>query len=257
MNTFPIEGDKIPEGYSGWLLFLDEMNSAPLAVQSAAYKLVLDRMVGQHNLHPNVAIVAAGNKEDDGAITNTISTALQSRMAWLELVVDTEEWLDWAYGRSIHHRITDFVKFKPSALYTFSPDHTDKTYASPRTWEFATRLMEYEGEDDFLPLMAGTLSEGVAREFVVFCRIYDSLPKLVDIEASPETVNVPDEPSILFALTGSIANSVKPESFNTIVKYIQRMPEEFQVITMREIVQRNKAMLSHEGMRKWMVILPM
>ena len=36
MDTFPIEGDAIPEGYDGWLLFLDEMNSASLAVQSAA-----------------------------------------------------------------------------------------------------------------------------------------------------------------------------------------------------------------------------
>lgn len=36
METFPIEGDEIPKGYNGWLLFLDEFNSAPLAVQAAA-----------------------------------------------------------------------------------------------------------------------------------------------------------------------------------------------------------------------------
>lgn len=36
METFPIEGDKIPEGYVGWLLFLDEFNAASPAVQAAA-----------------------------------------------------------------------------------------------------------------------------------------------------------------------------------------------------------------------------
>lgn len=36
METFPIEGDPIPEGYQGWLLFLDEFTSAPRAVQAAA-----------------------------------------------------------------------------------------------------------------------------------------------------------------------------------------------------------------------------
>lgn len=36
MKTFPIEGDVIPKGYSGWLLFLDEFNSASPAVQAAA-----------------------------------------------------------------------------------------------------------------------------------------------------------------------------------------------------------------------------
>ena len=36
MDTFPIEGDPIPEGYSGWLLFFDEFNAAPRSVQAAA-----------------------------------------------------------------------------------------------------------------------------------------------------------------------------------------------------------------------------
>lgn len=34
MDTFPIEGDPLPKGYNGWLLFLDECNSAPKAVQA-------------------------------------------------------------------------------------------------------------------------------------------------------------------------------------------------------------------------------
>ena len=79
MAHFPIEGDEIPKGYSGWLLFLDEMTSAPPAIQAAAYKLILDRMVGSHHLHKNVAIVGAGNLETDNAIVQPMSTALQSR----------------------------------------------------------------------------------------------------------------------------------------------------------------------------------
>ena len=35
---FPIKGVDIPEGYDGWLLFLDEFNSAPKSVQAAAYQ---------------------------------------------------------------------------------------------------------------------------------------------------------------------------------------------------------------------------
>ena len=132
MDTFPIEGDTVPKGYNGWLLFLDELNSAPPAIQSAAYKVILDRMVGNHKLHKNVAIVAAGNLETDNAIVQPMSTALQSRMAHLELVVDSKEWVDWASSNEIDHRITSYINFRPDALYTFSPDHTDKTYASPR-----------------------------------------------------------------------------------------------------------------------------
>ena len=53
MDTFPIEGDDIPKGYNGWLLFMDELNSAAPAVQSASYKIILDRMIGNNRLHEN------------------------------------------------------------------------------------------------------------------------------------------------------------------------------------------------------------
>ena len=34
---FPIETDKIPDGYDGWLLFLDEFNSGNKQTEAAAY----------------------------------------------------------------------------------------------------------------------------------------------------------------------------------------------------------------------------
>jgi MoxR-like ATPase len=36
MDSFPMEGDEIPDGYDGWLLLLDEINSAAKSVQAAA-----------------------------------------------------------------------------------------------------------------------------------------------------------------------------------------------------------------------------
>lgn len=253
METFPIEGDPIPEGYNGWLLFLDEFNSASTAVQAAAYKLVLDRMVGLLHLHKNVAIVCAGNLETDGAIVQPMSTALQSRLVHFELVVDAEEWCDWAMTKGIDHRCTDYIKFKPGNLYTFQPNHTDKTYACPRTWEFANRILKNvdTGDMDLLPLLAGTLSEGVAREFITFIKIYDSLPKMSDIQDKPETVRVPEEPSILFALTGSISHNMTQSTAGQLIKYVSRLPAEFQVVTLRDCVRRNKEMLSHAAVQKW------
>jgi MoxR-like ATPase len=36
MKHFPIEGDALPAGKDGWLIFLDEASSAPPAIQAAA-----------------------------------------------------------------------------------------------------------------------------------------------------------------------------------------------------------------------------
>lgn len=254
MDTFPLEGEALPEGYAGWILFLDEANSAPKAVQAASYKIILDRKVGQRNLHKNCAVVAAGNLESDGAIVEPMSTALQSRMLHLDLVFDAKEWDEWATSLGqIDYRITSYGKYKPGNLHNFSPDHTDSTYACPRTWEFANRIMTIMDTDskDFLPMMAGVLGEGVAREFVGFCKIHNELLKPAQIEAAPETVKVPTEPSILFALTGSIAHNMTRDNGGAYMKFVQRLPVEFQVVCLRETIRRNKEMMAHASIQKW------
>lgn len=253
MDTFPLEGESPKAGYNGWLLFFDEANSAPKAVQAAAYKILLDRKIGQHSLHKNCALVAAGNLETDGAIVEEMSTALQSRLSHIELTVDSDSWVEWAQKSDVHHMITSFIQFKPGQLYTFKADHTDKTYACPRTWEFANRVMKVTEDKpaNRLPMLAGTLSEGVAREFLTFVKIYDDLPKPAQIMANPETIKVPSEPSILYALTGTLSHNATPQNFESLMTYIKRLPVEFQVVTMRETIRRNKAMMSHAAVQKW------
>ena len=253
MATFPIEGDAIPKGYNGWLLFLDEMNGASPAVQSAGYKLILDRMVGSHPLHKNVAVVCAGNLETDNAIVQPMSTALQSRLVHLELVVDAKEWLDWAGSHGIDHRITSYINFKPGNLYTFKPDHTDNTYGSPRTWEFASRVLGVTDDTspDRLPMLAGTVSEGVAREFMSFCKIFQDLPTIKSIIDSPDSIKVPVEPSILFALTGAISHHCTMDNFEALMVFINRMPAEFQVVCLRDIGRRNPAIAGSPSMQQW------
>jgi MoxR-like ATPase len=136
-DTFPTEDTPIPPGMQGWLLFLDEFNSASKAVQAAAYKLVLDRMVGLKKLHPNVVIVCAGNLSSDRAIVNPIGTALQSRLIHLTMVLDHTEFMeDVAFAQNWDSRIIAFLSYKKEFLHDFRPDHDDKTFCSPRTWEF-------------------------------------------------------------------------------------------------------------------------
>jgi hypothetical protein len=254
MDTFPIEGDTVPEGFNGWLLFLDELTSASMAVQAAAYKLILDRMVGNYHLHKKVAIVGAGNLATDGAIVYDTSTALQSRMVHLLLETDNEKWLDWAYANGIDHRITSYIKFKPANLYAFKPDHTDLTYACNRTWEFAHDILTVVQDisnPDLLPLLAGTLSEGIAREFLSFCKIDRDLPKVPEIVNNPMGTKVPSEPSVLYAICGSMAHHFTEDNADPLIKYIDRLPKEFQAMTLRETVRRNKSVMALPSVRGW------
>jgi len=267
MDTFPVAGDALPhvmdennaptgKHYDGWLLFLDELPIAPPAVQAAAYKLILDRMVGNHHLHSRVAIVAAGNLESDNALVQPMSTALQSRMKHLVLKLSNSEWLAWAFDNKIDFRITSFIQFKPDVLYTFRPDHTDHTYASPRTWEFANRTLaqldkELHKDADALPMLAGDVSEGVAFEFIEFCKIESQLPKMQSIIMDPMGTHVPQEPSVLFLLSGAIAAHADTMHMENIVKYVMRMPAEFQVVCLREVIKRNTSIMGTPAIQKW------
>lgn len=259
MDTFPVEGDALPvrpgedRPYDGWLLFMDEFNSASVAVQAAAYKIVLDRMVGQHHLHSKVAIMCAGNLETDGAIVEQMSTALQSRMVHLDLAVDSLEWIVWASKKNFDYRITSFINFKPELLYTFKPDHSDRTYASPRTWEFVNDYLQKKDITDpvMLPTISGCITEGVTREFFLFCDIFTKLPTVTDILADPRGTRVPDEPSVLYAMAGSLANHARPENIAKLLEYIERLPVEFQVVTLRMMTNRNKNILMNPAVQVW------
>jgi hypothetical protein len=255
METFPLEGDPIPEGYNGWLLLFDELTSAPRAVQAAAYKILHEKEVGLHKIHPNVAMVAAGNRDIDNAIVEPMSTALQSRLVHMEVAVDNNVWLEWAMRNGIDHRITSYIKFKPTSLYTFDPDHTDKTYASPRTWEYLSRLIKNEDSigHDLLPLIAGTVSQGVGREFIQHTKIYDKLPTVEEIISRPAQIVVPEEPSILFALTGAIASRATEDNIGTLLKYTSRLPKEFEIVCLKEAVRRLPGIEDKSAMRNWIV----
>ena len=253
MNTFPLETDSLPDGKDGWLLFLDEFNSAPMAVQAAAYKLTLDRMVGLHKLHPNVIVMCAGNLQTDNAIVNRLSTAMQSRLVHLELSTDFEAWLEWAHKAHIDTRVTSYIEFKPNNLYQFSPSHNDRTFACPRTWEFVSRLIKNWKEIDQskIALIAGTVSEGVAREFVAFCREFEQLPKISSIISNPTGTIVPSEPSTRYAVAGAVGAHMNPDNAEKLMEYVERLPPEFQHITLRGAIKRTPALFSHASVSKW------
>ena len=251
-DIFPLESDPIPEGYDGWLIFLDEMNAAPMSVQAAAFKITLDRMVGIHHLHKNVAIICAGNKASDKGITNRISTPMQSRLIHLELEVDHKSWITWASKSDIDHRIISFINFRPDNLYKFTPDHNDHTFPSPRTYEFLSKLIKYKPLLDYksLALMAGTVGMGMAREFLGYTEIFKELPTLNQIIANPQ-LDISTEPSILYALTGLIAHNLSANNIDKLIIFIGRLPIEFTIITLRQALAREVSLMDTPAMSNW------
>lgn len=240
VGLFPIEQTPIPDGYDGWLLFLDEFNSGHKDVIAAAYKLILDRKIGQYDLNKNVAIVCAGNLQSDRAIVNPIGTAMQSRVVTLEMVVDYEQWLtDVAFAQEYDKRIIGFISQFPSKLMDFKPDHTDKTFCCPRTWEFMNRLIQdKQVTNEKIPMYAGTITSSVAVEFVAFCSIFHNLPAISEILADPENCQLPTNNDTRWAIVVSMMEKVNDKTFDKLSIYADRLGLSFRILFYRSIMAK-------------------
>jgi len=256
-DLFPLEGWDIPEGYDGWGLFLDEFNSAPKSVQAAAYKLILDRQVGQHKLHPNVVIVCAGNLSTDKAITTNLSTAMQSRLIHLEMETDFEEWRqDVAFKQNYDHRIIAFLSYKPSLLMDFRPEHQEKTFCCPRTWQFMNSLIKgKEVTDDKVSLYAGAITSGVAVQFVQFTKVYASMVSIKDVLADPDKCPVPSDNATKWAVISHLMDQVTEDDFAGITAYVNRFDMTFRIVFFRSVMSRNKTLNRHPAFAKAMIEL--
>jgi hypothetical protein len=254
-DVFPLVGDKVPEGYKGWIVFLDELPSAAPAVQAAAFKFILDRMVGQDPLHERAFIVGAGNMEDDGGIVNPLPTPLQSRLINFEVYTDLTCFMKYALSKAVDYRISAFLEFKPEFVHHFKADHDDYTFPAPRTWMFLDKLIKGSSvSNDDLPLVAGAIGGPVAHEFLAFCAIFDDVPKIADIIAKPDTTKCPasdENPSLLYAIAGSLAQHASKDNIDKLITYIERMDMEFQVITLRQIIGRKSELGAHKALDGW------
>lgn len=244
-DLFPLENTPLPQKedgsyYDGWLLFLDEFTSAHKDVQAAAYKLVLDKMTGQHKLHERVVIVCAGNKETDRAIVNKIGTAMQSRIITLELDIDFDEWLtEVALPEQYDSRIIAYLSMYPAKLFDFKPDHDGNTFCCPRTWEFMNKLMCGEEVSDMdAPLFAGTISASTAVEFISFCQLYKQLVTINEIVKDPKTALIPPDNALKWATISHLFERTTKDNIDDVVTYILRYSSTFQVLFFRGLLVR-------------------
>ena len=266
METFPMEDDPLPteirvdsEGneyvhtFDGWLLLFDEMNSATTSVQAAAYKVVLEKEVGLRKMHDKVYMLAAGNLATDGAIVNKLGTAMQSRLIHFELELDVEAWCSWARKADIDFRIIAYINYKQDMLMNFSPNHNDCTFACPRTWEFLSILVHDNPKLTLadLPMICGTVGEGVGREFLGFCEIFHTLPSIETIIQFPDTYPVPIESSSMYAISGLISKHINEDNIAVLIKAISRLPLEFQVITLMDTITQNPNYILINEVRQW------
>lgn len=234
------------------VLFLDEINAAPPLVQASLYQLVLDRRVGEYVLPSGWWIVAAGNRQQDRAVTFRMSSALANRFVHVTLEADVDDWRSWAIGAGLSPLVVSFLGFRP-ALLCENPGQ-EAAYATPRSWEMLSDVMARFGSPkECADLIPGIVGEGPAREFMAFIKQAANLDRIQAIVADPVGAKLPDSLDGIYVLTSWLAhNAAKDEASAAASALLARLPPEFAVVLARDMLRGKPAFARDPKYREFM-----
>ena len=187
----------LPQSGKG-ILFMDELNLAPPAMQGIAQQLILDRRVGSYELPEGWFVWAAGNRKEDRAAVFDMPTPVANRFLHLEVIPDFDSFKGYAIDHHLHEQIIAFLSFRSNLLHKLDPHQP--AWPSPRSWEMASKLRA--AKLDITPAVGAEATS----EFLAFVQIYNNLPNLAKIlEGLGETISFPSEPSVRYATVIGLA----------------------------------------------------
>jgi len=232
-----------------WLLFLDEIVLAPPSVQSALFQLVLDFQIGDYKLPDDTRIIAAGNRQEDRSGANRMLSALSNRFIHYDLSVDFDDWIAWANKNNIHNDVVSFIRFRPGLLSDF--DANKRSFPSPRAWEFVSDTVPNLRKETEYDTIAGTIGEGAAGEFLAYLKTARNLPDIDDLIAGKIKWDMPDDPATIYALSGALSTRANPVKWAGIMKVVDKMPAELQVVTVKDSLMKDTTLQSSSEYLKW------
>jgi hypothetical protein len=240
----------------GCVLFIDELPTAPPLVQAALYQLILDRKLGEYELPADCIIIAAGNRETDRAAVSKMPTPLANRFTHIDYEVDVKDWIDWAIEADLAIEVIAGIRFSASWLNRFNPLSAEKAQATPRSWEFVSKIVKSNPPQEvLLDLIAGTVGTAVAQEFYGFLEDWKDLPDPMAILHDPVNGEVPTKPSVLFALCQTLARIVDGKTANNFFCYAAKMVKnglaDFAVAMVTDATKRSKDLKETAGYVAW------
>lgn len=216
------------------LLFLDELSTAPPAVQAALLRLVLERRIGALRLPPGVRIVAAANPRASAADGWELSPPLANRFVHLQWTHDQEvvvRGLGGTWPRATLPRlgagelpsavafarraVCGFLTARPGLVHRLPTSETGRggPWPSPRSWEATLRLVAFAtaagSSRDVLSLLArGTVGDGPGLELLAWMDRMD-LPDPEALLADPAGADLPERGDLRQAVLDGVVEAVR------------------------------------------------
>lgn len=232
------------------ILAFDELSDANRNLQSCIYRVILDRQIGEYKLPEGWWPMAAGNRREDRAAAQSISTALANRFAHVHVRADAEVWCNWANNNDIDPYLIGFMKFQPGMLH--SMEGADQlSFPTPRSWAKASKVFS-QPEGLRFRLLSAIVGEGAASHVETFFKAL-SLPDFDDIIRDPKGTDIPDEPGSRYALSSLLARKMTADNMPQIYRYISRddFGADFSTVVILDATKRDPDLCETKTFIAW------
>ena len=242
--------DFFPSSGSG-ILFLDELTSAPPAIQAAGYQLILDRSLGSYTLPAGWMIVAAGNLVSDRGVTFQLAAPLLNRMCELQVDTVVDDWIKYAITAGCKPEVVTFVKERPDYLHKFDGKGVIAPFPTPRSWFAVSNVMDLDLKPDLRQEMfIGNVGYEAATAFEAHLRYWEKLPSIHDILQGKD-VKVPEDMNGQYCVGMGLAARVDAATFDNAWKFLQKLGGDVQTLVVKLAYKRDKSIAQSACFAAW------
>ena len=225
------------------MFFLDDLGQASVTVQKAVMQLIYGRRINDYRISDHVVFMGATNRREDNAgVTNILNTIKSRFTSIIDVEVDLQSWIDWAYNNNMPYELIAFIKYRPGLLLeTNQRASIDlRNTPCPRTVAAVGDILNHGYPEDLLHiLISGAVGEGFATEFMSFRKLYRNLSTPGEALQNPDTFQVPTDISELYALCVGIISIAKYDKIEQIITVSKRLPEEFSMMLMKDLINKH------------------
>jgi hypothetical protein len=197
--------------------------------------------------------MAAGNRREDRAAAQSISTALANRFAHIHIRPDPDSWHHWANLNNINPLLIGFIKWRPDLLHNMTDADARLAFPTPRSWAKTSKVFD-QPEGIRFKLIRAIVGEGAALEVEAFMKGLE-LPSFEDILKAPLKTMIPDEPASRYALASLLARKIDEKTFPAVYKYIMRddFSADFATVVILDATYRDGSLCDTKTFTEWAI----
>jgi hypothetical protein len=245
------------------LVLFDDLTKARPELQPFVMNCLLDKFFHSHTIADTVMMSATSNGTSD-MYNSEVCDALKTRSCNLFVSAGAqgfaESWDKWAGEQGLLPETRAFRRYCSDSLVVKEQFEEWATFTD-RSLAMADRITQscsragFPTDDIYLPMVAGCIGRANAIKYMEIGRLAREAPSPETVVADPDKAPIPENVSVVFAMTCVLVNLANKENAEQIGKYAIRLPTAHALVLIKSIKDKagcNGIMLNR-NVQKWAI----